>query len=347
MDFVVTGGTGFIGSTLVRRLAGQGHHVLLLTRRARPHPSAPAGAKRAFGGHEDIEGVTTCTYRAGDYESLSEALPDPPRRVDGVFHLAANLRYLGKREASYADNVVFTRKLLEWSRARGAGFFAFTSSIEAMGPSPATGAPLDEGDECRPVSTYGRTKLEAERWVTEYGRRHGLRTVSFRLGNVYGPGTCFLVVDVARAVKEGRTNPLARYYHQVKGALLCPCHVEDIVDGILCARQSGYGGGDVFILAGRETLRAADLFADAAAALGMAFEPPRDSRWTTALVGVRSLVQLHLKRRADRVTYLRLGHWSFDSRRARDVLGFAPRVPWNRGLVETIGWAQAGGALPR
>jgi nucleoside-diphosphate-sugar epimerase len=347
MDFVVTGGTGFIGSTLVRRLTGQGHHVLLLTRRAGAHPFTVAGANCSFDGREDAEGVTTCTYPAGDYEGLSAALPDSPRRVDGVFHLAANLKYLGKREASYADNVVFTQRLLEWSRARGAGFFAFTSSIEAMGPSPTNGAPLGEADECRPVSTYGRTKLAAERWVAEYGRAPGLRTVSFRLGNVYGPGTRFLVVDVARAIKEGRTNPLVRYYHQVKDALLCPCHVDDIVDGILCARQGGYRSGDVFILAGRETLRAADLFADAAAALGKAFEPPRDSRWAAALVGVRSFVQLHLKRRADRVTYLRLGHWSFDSRRAREVLGFAPRVPWNRGLVETIGWAEAVGALPR
>jgi nucleoside-diphosphate-sugar epimerase len=144
----VTGARGFIGRSLVERLASRGDSVIGAVARS-----------------------TT------DVAALTETF----RGADAVVNLAGVVS--SSREDDYVrGNVDTTRIVAEAARAAGAAL-VHVSSLAAAGPAPAT-SPRREEDPCTPITTYGRTKLEGERVVAA---TPGLRWTILRPGVVYGP----------------------------------------------------------------------------------------------------------------------------------------------------------------
>ena len=172
---LVTGGTGFVGSTLARSLAGANTpvRVVSLRKAATPHIAG-------------IENVTA---------DLCGVAPDNPlfESVDTIVHLASTTI----PSTSMADpvfdahsNIDMALRLLEAARQRGIQNFVFASSGGTVYGDPIS-LPVRETDATEPRSPYGIVKLAVEKYVGLYSRIHGLRGISLRISNPYGYGQFF------------------------------------------------------------------------------------------------------------------------------------------------------------
>ena len=185
MKVGLTGGSGVVGSAVLRHLVEQGHEVHALSR------SRSSGAKLADLGAIPVPGDVL------DYSSLRGL-------VDGcewVFHVAGvNEMCSPDPDHMWRVNVEGTRLALNASREAGVGRFVFTSSVVAIGEAHDEVA--DETTEHRGVflSNYARSKFEAERLLFREAR--GLEVVAVNPSSVQGPGrdtgTGKLVLDAAR-----------------------------------------------------------------------------------------------------------------------------------------------------
>jgi UDP-glucose 4-epimerase len=168
---VVTGGAGFIGSTLVDALVMRGDEVHVVD-------------DLSSGRREQVHAGATI-HVADIREPLDGVFGDAEPEV--VFHLAAQIDVRASVADPVADahtNVLGTLRVLEAARAHGAQVvFASTGGAiygECDGPASETAARL-------PLSPYGTSKLAAEEYLATWNRLYGTRHVALRLGNVYGP----------------------------------------------------------------------------------------------------------------------------------------------------------------
>ncbi len=174
MKLVVTGGAGFIGSHVVDAYAAAGHEVLVVDnlssgKREQVHPAA----------------------RLVEMDINDPALIDLflAERPEVVNHHAANPSVsLSVRDPLFdaRQNVLGTLHLLEAACRAGTSRFIYISSGGAMYGNPLH-LPMDEDHPSQPVSPYGLSKHTGERYVHLYGQERGLRWVSLRYANVYGP----------------------------------------------------------------------------------------------------------------------------------------------------------------
>lgn len=163
---LVTGGTGFLGRVLIKRLRGRGWPVRVIARRI---PSAG----------DRVPGIE---YVEGD---VGESLPDTAfNGVVAIAHLAAET--VGGKEAHERNTIGATRLLLEAAMRNGIKRFLHTSSIAVLKPSRETGgalnedSPVDSDNLARGPYVWG--KAEAERLVKEFCAAHGITQRQIRLG---------------------------------------------------------------------------------------------------------------------------------------------------------------------
>ncbi|WP_342373179.1 NAD-dependent epimerase/dehydratase family protein [Propioniciclava soli] len=176
MRALVTGGAGFIGSTLVKRLAASPGIA-----EVRALDDLSTGYRSILAGHEDL-------LREGSILD-ADALEDAVRGVDAVVHLAAIPsvpRSIAQPLASHEANATGTLRVLEAARAAGVGQVIVASSSSVYGANPRL--PKDEFDWTRPLSPYAVSKLATEGYAIAYGHSYDMTTLAFRFFNVYGPG---------------------------------------------------------------------------------------------------------------------------------------------------------------
>ncbi|MFC9558811.1 NAD-dependent epimerase/dehydratase family protein [Agromyces sp. NPDC056965] len=171
---LITGGAGFIGSNLARRLSDDDSTSV------RVLDDLSTGRIESV---RDLD-VDVIIGSILDRAALSDAMNE----VDAVVHLAA----LGSVPASVADprmthdvNVNGTLNVLEEARV-GRPHVIFSSSSAVFGSNPKLSK--DPEDWTRPISPYGASKLAAEGYVNAYATSYGLSTLALRFFNVYGPG---------------------------------------------------------------------------------------------------------------------------------------------------------------
>lgn len=173
--FLVTGGAGFIGSALVRHLAGLGASVRVVD-------------NLVNGRRENLENVLTNGVELiiadiRDRASMSSLFQD----VDVVFHLAC----LGVRHSIHSPieneevNATATLGLLEIARHKGIKRFVYTSTSEVYGIAPI--APISEEHPTWPMTIYGASKLAGEAHTRAYWHQFKFPTVVLRPFNAYGP----------------------------------------------------------------------------------------------------------------------------------------------------------------
>ncbi len=174
MHVCVTGGTGFLGSYLLRDLLANGTNVRVL---ARP---SPRSERLAAAGVEIVPGDLR------DPESIARAV----RGADIVYHLAAKVG-AAPYEDYFEMNVDGTARVLEACAANGVGQFVYASSLAVYGPV-AEGTridehtPFDHKPELR--DPYSESKIKADQLVSAFAKQSGMPTVIVREGIIYGPG---------------------------------------------------------------------------------------------------------------------------------------------------------------
>ncbi len=184
MRVLVTGGSGFLGSHVVEQLVKMGHSVRALVR---------TSSNRKF--LQTLKGVELAE---GSVENAS-AVEEATKGVDAIVHAAGLVKARNQAEF-WATNVEGTKNLLEGAKKHAPGLkrFVFVSSLEVSGPA-AGGLPVGLAQEL-PMSTYGRSKLEAERLVKS--AKDILPVTILRPTAVYGPRDNEMV-EVFRSVSRG------------------------------------------------------------------------------------------------------------------------------------------------
>lgn len=231
MKTLITGGTGFIGSAVLRKLVAAGHDVRALVR---------AGSNRA-----NLSGICIETAE-GDLRD-SQSLEKAVRGCSLVFHVAADYRLWVARPGDLYDaNVSGTRNLLMAAAAAGVQKFIYTSSVAVLGFSH-DGRPADEDT---PVSLsdmighYKRSKFLAEAEVKRLMRELGLPVVIVNPSTPVGPGD-IKPTPTGRIIIDAASGRMPAYVDTGLNFV----HVDDVADGHILALEHGRAG-ERYILGG-------------------------------------------------------------------------------------------------
>ena len=178
MKILVTGGAGYIGSTVAELLVNRGYKVIILDNLCHAHREAlPAGIPFVEASLADRERV----------ESVFRAATEADEPFDGVIHFAALIEAgesMQKPELYFRNNTSETLSLLEAMIACGPRRLVFSSTAAVYG-EPET-VPIPESARLQPTNAYGESKLLVEQMLNWFHRIHGLRSVALRYFNVAG-----------------------------------------------------------------------------------------------------------------------------------------------------------------
>lgn len=335
MNALVTGATGFIGTALVDRLLRNNDRVIILTRDIGKVNSLVKDKVKIL--EADLTDVRSL-------KNLTAKLQD----INVVFHLAASSDYYAEKKALFPINVETSISLLKLARDLGIRRFIFTSSIEAMGTIEKDDVPADETYFCRPVSSYGESKLEAERQIMRFAEKNNTNTIILRLGNVYGPGNPSFILPIAEAVLK--RNKLFKFLSVNKDYYLHLGYIDDIVEGLIQAATKNDVKG-IYILSGEKYITIETLFELISAALDIDIKLQNKKRSLTDVLylNLRKEFSRFLKK-ADLLTYFTAGtgqkvHRAFSIEKAKRELAYYPKVNLQEGIKRTIEWARKEGLL--
>jgi nucleoside-diphosphate-sugar epimerase len=314
----VTGGSGFIGGRLVKRLVGEGRPVRALAR------SAASARRVAELGAEPVRGDIA------DPASLVSATAG----AEVAFHLAAHLGEWGAWSDFERGNVEGTRNVLAACAEAGVRRFVHCGTEAAL----MAGEPLVHVDEAallRPDSRapYPATKARAEQEV-RYANREGFETVVVRPRFVWGQGDTTLLPEMVETVMQGK-------WAWVGGGrnVTDTTHVDNVVEGLLLAAERGRGGEAYFVTDG-EPVVFREFVTAMLATQGV--EPPDRSlpAWTAgplARVAEAAWKVLPLRGAPPMTTFrswLLTQECTIDISKARTELGYAPIVSHEQGLAK-------------
>jgi UDP-glucose 4-epimerase len=238
---LVTGGAGFIGSTLVDRLLAEGHEVDVVDDLSTGSEANLAAAREAGGRRLTVHQVDIRSPEVVDH--VARPVYDAEVNVVGTVHVLEGARAAGSRKVVYA--------------ASGGTLYG--------DPDPSR-LPLDEANGRAPLSPYGITKAVALDYLAAYQVLHGLDWAAMALANIYGPrqdphGEAGVVAIFARRLLAGERCRLFDEGRNTRDYT----YVDDVVDAFV--RAAAAGDGVCNIGTGVETTTA-DLYAVVAEAVG-------------------------------------------------------------------------------
>ena len=327
MRVLVTGGTGFTGKALVRRLINEGHEVVALDYKEglATDELRDMGAEVVIGSVADKDVVEKCM-----------------QGVDIVQHLAAAFRELDVPNSYYDEiNVGGTRNVLEAAEKQGVSKFIYCSTCGVHGN--VENPPANEDAPINAADYYQQTKYAAEPVVHEFAKR-GMKTVIIRPTAIYGPGDPERFYMIFKRVNKGKFPMFGSgktLYH--------PLYVENLVDAHMLAMEPGKGDGQTFLIADEEYVSIENLVRRIGKALGVDVKIQHFPIWPLIVAG-------HVFEKAckpfkitppifpRRVDWYRQNR-AFDITRAKKELGYQPRIGLDEGLSKTAEWYRSEGYL--
>ena len=258
MNWLITGGCGFIGTALIRSLKEEGAHGIRVVDNLTVGDRDDLKVAADFvekapenPGRIDPEGPVELVV--GDITDAELAL-GAAEGADAIVHLAANTGVLPSVEDPRADcraNVFGTLNFLEAARHNGVGRFVFASSGgTVIGEAEP---PIHEEMAPHPVAPYGASKLAGEGYCSAYYQTFDIQTVALRFGNVYGPLSGHKNSVVARFIKRATSGEILEIYGdgtQTRDYIF----IGDLIRAIkLSATTDGVGGETFQIATSAET----------------------------------------------------------------------------------------------
>jgi nucleoside-diphosphate-sugar epimerase len=311
----VTGGSGFVGGQLIRRLVGDGWSVKALAR------SDGAAAKVEAAGAEPVRGDL------GDPAALERGASG----AEVAFHAAAKVEDWGDIREFRRINVDGTKALLDACRAAGVRRVVHVGTEAAL----LHGQPLVMADERTPLafhsrSPYSVTKAEAEAAVVA---ARGIETIVVRPRFVWGPNDTTLIPAMIELVESGRFRWIGGGRH-----LTSTTHLDNCVEGLVLAADRGTPGAAYFVTDG-EPVVFRDFVSALLATRGVQTPDASIPRPVAVAAARATETAWRLLRRTDHPPLTSFAVWvaslecTLDDSRARADLGYAPVISRADGLA--------------
>ena len=328
MKVLVTGGTGFTGSALVRRLIEEGHQVVALDYRE----GIMLDRLRRLGAEIMIGSVT-------DRDLVRRAM----HGVEVVHHLAAAFRELNVPESHYYHvNVDGTRNVVREALEHGARKFVYCSTCGVHGN--IDNPPGGEDAPIQPADYYQQTKYLGEEVVHELGDPAGLDYTILRPAAIYGPGDPERFYMIFKWVKKGYFPMFGSgktFYH--------PLYIDNLIDAFMLAMEPGAGRGRAYLIADEHFYPIKELVKRVAKAMQLPVKILHFPLPPVILAGhvcekvckPLGIVPPIFPRRVDWYRQNR----AFKIDRAKAELGYRPRVGIDEGLRNTAIWYRQEGYL--
>ncbi|MEO5768930.1 MAG: SDR family oxidoreductase [Polyangia bacterium] len=301
---LVTGGAGFIGTSIARALLARGDRVRVLD-------------NFSSGRRENVQGLAGVELLEGDILD-DAALGAAVRGVSLIFHQAA----ISSVPLSVADplssneaNATGTLKVLQAARQAGTRRVVYAASSSAYGDTPTL--PKVETMATAPLSPYAVAKLAGELYCQAFYKVYGLETVALRYFNVFGPRQdprshyAAVIPRFATAALKGQPAVIYGDGEQSRDF----CFIEDVVAANLLAAEASDAAGRVFNVARGEAVSINQV-------LDMLEQ----------IVG-RPIARRHEPARSGDVRHSRA-----DISAAREVLNYRPLVTFAQGMRKTVDW---------
>lgn len=308
---LVTGGAGFIGSHLVKALLGSGRKVRVID-------DLSTGSMERL---KDFEGLDVVQADL----STADLLPSLAG-VERVFHLAAVPsvpRSVADPERAHRSIATATVRLLDAARRHHVSALVLSSSSSVYGD--AATLPKHEGLSPAPVSPYAVAKLAAEAYGRAFARLYGLRIVSLRYFNVFGPGqdpTSEYAAVIPRSIQRALAGqPLTIFGDGDQTRDFT--YVDNVISANLAAAQADFPVGSVYNIA--------------------AGSPVSINALVEAIERLAA-VPLQVHRLPARPGDIRHSHADITAA-ARD-LGWQPHIGFEDGLSRTLDWFRARSGSP-
>ncbi len=326
--YLVTGGSGFLGSHLVEALVARGAAVRALVR-----PTSRVDHLRGLG----VELVQGTLEDAHSLQAVAQG-------VERVYHCAALAADWGAWEAFRAANVTGVRNLLEAALAAGVGKFVHVSTTDVYGHPDA---PVDETAPYRLRGwPYGDTKIEGESLVWDYHREHNLPVTVVRPANVYGPRSTSFVIEIVDLLKSGTMIHIGDGHNPAGLA-----YVTNVVDVILRAGDSetsvgrAYNVSDGSRVTWRQYVdRLAEIVDVPSPRVVVPYRLAYAIGW--AMERVYGALRIQARPLLTRMAAELFGtDQGFSIERARRELGYEPQVGFGEGMRRVGAWLRETGAI--
>jgi nucleoside-diphosphate-sugar epimerase len=323
VNALVTGGTGFVGGALARRLCAEGARVTALGR----NPIAGTRLER--------DGVAFVRADLADADAMAQAC----RGQDVVFHCGALASPWGSYQRFYAANVTGTENVIRGCQAHGVQRLVHVSTPSVyFGGQPRLNVREDAPLPSKPLSRYAATKRLAELAV-DRAHAAGLPTITIRPRAIFGPGDNVLLPRLILQLQTGRLRIIG-----TGDTVIDLTYIDNVVDALLlCADAPPAALGCTYNITNGETVRLWDMVARLAEALD--YPPPRrrlSLGAALAVAGALEAVYTFLPGREPPLTRYTVRMLAQDSTlditAARRDLGYAPRVSVEEGLQRFIAW---------
>jgi len=252
MNWLITGGCGFIGTCLIKTLINENNHNIRVL------------DNLTTGTRDDL--LEACTYSEMSVESVNEfngielvvgdildeeLAVKVTKNADVIIHLAANTGVGPSVENPRADcmaNVIGTFNYLEAARINSVPRFVFASS---GAPAGEVEPPIHEELPPHPVSPYGASKLAGEGYCSAYYKTFNIQTVMLRFGNVYGPGSLHKSSIVAKFIRQALNKETLEIYGdgtQTRDFI----YIDDLINALRLAVVTEGIGGEAFQIASNQ-----------------------------------------------------------------------------------------------
>lgn len=327
MKALITGARGFIGSFLVEELVASGFEVYCLLRQKKT-------------ANDWLAGLAIHPMEGDILEPAS--LQAAVKGIDYVFHLAGLTKALN-REQFYEVNVQGTVNLLDAVRDRDSTIkrFVLVSSLAAAGPSP-DGKPVTETDPARPISDYGKSKLQAEQTAEAFASDVPISIV--RPPAVFGPRDrdVFTFFKFAHQGWWPTMSGGPRYASLV--------YVKDLARGMIAIAKASSAVGQIYYLCNDDFCswnEVAELLSDIFAQPLRRITVPISLAFLAAAASdfTGKILQKPLVMNLDKFRELKATHWICDNSKAKRECGFHAQYDLLEALAETAEWYQTNGWL--